>query len=184
MSQSKQFSDGKVLRSDNVTLIMREVRELYMMIKSGNNDIDDVEKISSIGAKVRRALGEYYEHADQLSVQTRSKLRGGAHPQMVEMEFNLAIETLDETEGTDYVADIPLTIAEWQWIKDRMKDRRDYSGDDRAVERVLRIRDAVNEAKPFQKYIGDQIWVKGEPQPLADLKPEIGQAVLKAAGLE
>lgn len=171
MSQSKQFSDGKVLRSEDVSLTLREVRELFTMLKQGDNDIDDIEKISSIGKKIRAALGEYYEHADQLGIQSRGKLRGGMHPQMVDLEYNLALETLDESEGGEYVADIPLLMSEWQWAKDRLKDRNNYSGDDRAVERVLRIRDAVENAKNYQKFY-DTIWVKGEPQPQVNIASE------------
>lgn len=161
-----QFNDGRVLRSDNTTLLLCEVRELYKLLQQGDNDIHDIEKLRDIGKKIRGVLGTYYDNADNLLMEARAKMRSGIPAPLVDLEYNLKIEELDQIEGQDLAADVLLKMAEYNWILNRLKDRKGYSGDDRAIERALRIHDAVTNAKPFQ-YVGNDVWVKGEPEPSA-----------------
>jgi hypothetical protein len=166
MSQSKQFNDGRVLRSDDTTLKFCEVKELYMLLKQGDNDIHDLEKLRDIGVKIRAALGSFYDRCEQLRLEARAAMRDGVPPEIADLNYNLKVEALDNSEGAEFVSDIRLKVSEWMWIKDRIKDRKNYSGQDEAVERMLRIHDVVENAKGYQDLSDGQIWVRGEPVPV------------------
>jgi hypothetical protein len=159
-------ADGRILRSDETTLTLAEVREFYALLKQGENDIHDLEMLRDIRIKIRGVLGEYYDRAEALMMQARLHVRNGMPGQIADLDYALAIEKLDSEEGSDYCADIPLKMAEYNWILARLKDRKNYSGDDRMADRILRIHDAVTNAKEFERR-GGNIAVKGEPEPIS-----------------
>lgn len=167
--------DGRILRSDETSLTLADVRELYFLLKQGDNDIHDLEMLRDIRIKVKRALGRYYDDAEALMMTARLHMRNGMPAPIADLDYNLALEKLNDEAGNDYVEDIPLKMAEYNWILARLKDRKNYSAsDDRSADRILRIHDAVTNAKEFE-YRNGAICVRGEPEPPEARNVEIAE---------
>ena len=157
------FNDGKVLRSNETTLRLYELRELYRLLQQGENDFTDLEMLRDIGKKLKATMGSYYDQSQNLLMQARLKVSNGIPGPLADLEYSVKQEALDDEQGTEFASDVPLKMAEYNWILNRIKDKK-FSGEEKAAERALNILDAIRNAKGFQ-YVQGKIWVKDEPNP-------------------
>lgn len=160
MSESK-FNDGRVLRSDSVTLTKKELRIFYTTIEQSSNTGDDLEKLDAIAGKIEEVLGEYYELVEAEQTKARNQVIAGTPEPLVNVHMNLKIQELDNNMGIELAEDIILQMEEWFWLKERFNNRTDFVGTKEARKIILRIKDALNNAKGI-RFVGKQIWVRGE----------------------
>jgi hypothetical protein len=167
MSESK-FNDGRVIRSNETTLTLVEIRMLMANLESGENDVNDLRKLTSIANKIEEVLGEYGQRVEANLIDARKKLRESSNnpefANIVNAAVSAAIENLDETLGAELAPDIILSMTEWQWALDRWRRNSKFVGIKQIREKLLRIDDALANAKGI-RLIGKSVWVKGEPAP-------------------
>lgn len=163
-----KFDDAKVLRSNETTLVLQEIRILYANLESGDNDIQDLKKLTTIGTKLEECMGEYYEKIDGATTQARINVRSGADPNTTEQVLNLVIAQLDAMYGEGLADDVILTMSEWQWMRDRWKRNNKLIGQKEIRLKILRIDEALENAKGVQ-FVNKAAWVQGEPEPQSQI---------------
>lgn len=167
MSQASKFKDGKVLRAaDYPRLSLLDLRTLYQTIETGENSLDDVQRLADIGHKIEPHLGEYYEKIYAATLATRAAMRQGTDAESANMALGIVVEKLDEEYEADdtEIADLILTTNEWEWIMDRWRGSKKFVGIREARERILRITNVLKNALGV-KYVNKVAWVEGEPEP-------------------
>lgn len=164
MGQASKFKDGKVLRSENTKLTLLELRMLYQVMEEGANTVDDVQRLTDIGHKIEPALGEYYERIYAAQLASRTQVREGASAEHATLAMNIIMDKLDSQYGNDPADDILLTNNEWEWMADRWRNNKQFSGSREAREHILRITDVVRNALGV-KYVNKQAWVENDPEP-------------------
>jgi hypothetical protein len=167
MGQASKFKDGKVLRSQENTLSLLDLRTLYQTLESGENSLDDVQRLADIGHKIEPVLGEYYERLYAAMLAARASVRQGADQDQANMALGIVSDKLDEEFDAEeaQVPDVFLTMNEWEWIADRWRGSKKFVGVREARERILRINDVVKNALGV-KYINDRMWLENEPEPV------------------
>lgn len=168
MSESK-FNDARVLRSDETSLKLEELRMLYNNLESGEHDSASLRKLTSVGNKLEEALGDYYQKIDAAILEARRAVREGANAGITEAAVNLIINQLDaaQDQGQSLAPDIILQLNEWQWVMDRFRANKSFTGIKEIRIKWLRIEDAIVNAKGI-KFMGSskRAWVEGEPEPM------------------
>lgn len=165
-----RFDDAKVLRSDETTLTQEELRILYSALESGENDIADLKKLTSVGNKIEASLGEYYTKVEAAIMAARSSVRSGVDPQKADAAVNLIVAGLDAQYGQALSEDVLLTTNEWQWLSDRWSKNNKFIGSKDIRIKILRIDEAVTNAKGVA-FVGKNkaVWVQGEPEPFGQV---------------
>lgn len=164
------FKDAKVLRSDETTLVLEELRILYNNLESGEHDSASLKKLTTVGDKLETAMGMYYQQCDAAILRVRAAVRSGADAQTAESAVILVLSTLDADQGQELAADVILTMNEWQWMMERWKDNKRFTGVKEIRLKLLRIEDAIVNAKGV-KFINrgkhdSAAWIEGEPEPM------------------
>lgn len=184
MSES-EFNDARVLRSDETTLLLEEMRILYRNISAGESNMDDVKHLNRIWPKLEDAMGDFYVKVELAMGECKRAIVAGTSEAMANSVLNLLLNKLDASpEGQELCPDVILPMLEWQWIMDRWRKNSKFANVDReAVTKLLRIEDVITNAKGV-KFIGKEkrAWVRGEPNPTVSLLPPIsGDEVVAAS---
>lgn len=162
-----QAYDAKVLRSNETSLTLEELRLLYSNLEVGDNTVQDLRKLTNIGDKLEAALGDYYQRVDAAILESRRFARGpNANLETINNALNLIISQLDESLGQEFAPDVILTLPEWQWIMDRWKANSKFVGRKDIRVKLLRIDDAVTQAKGV-RFTGHSMLIEDEPERLA-----------------
>lgn len=166
----KSFNDARVLRSEDITLTLAELRLLQGNLESKENTVKDLRNLTELGNKIDEALGEYGERCDAAIAAARRHARENIDPESVakiDAALNLTLAHLDDTLGAEYAGDVLLKPHLAEWARDRFEQGTKFTGNKEIRTKLLRIVDVLSNTKGV-KFVGKpaRAWVQGEPTPI------------------
>lgn len=167
---SESFNDARIIRSDEVTLTLQELRLLLSNLESSDNTTRDLVTLTAVSTKIDEALGSYgdkYYAAVSAARRKSRELDSQESLLAIDRALGIIIARLDEEFGDISAPDILFKSHELDWMKDRWESNKRLSGDREMRVKLMRIHDALVNSKGV-KFVGKNkvAWVKGEPEPI------------------
>lgn len=170
MGQSKDFTDARVLRSDDTTLTLSELRLLQGNLEAKENSIRDLRNLTELDIKLEEALGEYGQRVEAAIAAARRNARQNPDPELVakiDGALNLLLANLDDTAGAELAPDVILKPSLLDWMRERFEAGTKFAGTKEIRLKLLRIADVLSNSKGV-KFVGKdkRAWIEGEPEPM------------------
>lgn len=183
MSQHSKFTDGKVLRAKDQTLLLPDLVLLLRGLEGGAHSLDDLRSLDSLRRKVNETLASeasefFTEYTDavngvELEVAEKNIVNGMAVMMLREIALRPVMTRAEYAQAT--APDVLVSIADWSWANKKWKARDNLAGDPENTARTLRIADVLDSAIGYKNLPDKTIAIEGD-----DAQRDDGEAKLRA----
>jgi hypothetical protein len=137
------FSDGKVLRSKDVTLFVPDLVVMLNYLRGGS--IEDLRTHDKLEQHIKPALGAFGEEYDAAlaAVDDEVAEKNIVNEIAVGMLREQALRPLFRKYATTEAADVLVSGSEWSWALKKYKAGQNFDGSDEGKRRTLRIADVL-----------------------------------------
>lgn len=171
MSQHSKFTDGKVLRAKDKTLLVPDLMVLLRGLENaGGHTLDDLRRMDSVRNKINDTLeaeasGFYTAYTDaanevELKVVKEGIINAMAVAFLREQALRPVFLNPDYIEAQ--APDVYLSIADWTWAQRKWRGRENLAADVDNTARTLRIADVLDDALGYKNMPDKTVAVEGE----------------------
>lgn len=182
--KAARFTDAKVLRCDDVTLFLSEIRMLAKNMELGEHSVKDLRTLTSIGDKLDEALGELGAELDSAQKHLNEVIQDLGGDSIEARDANKVFIKAAKRLDNEIAPDVILTLAEADWIRERWDKNTKLVGEKETRAKILRIDDVVHNMKGV-RFVGaaKAAWIEGEPEPMVSPseKSEVALELLEDA---
>lgn len=179
-----EASDG----ADTVKQFTLTKQELHTVVvnvggKPGGNDLDDLRKLREGREALKEFCRDYVDRLDEIAASVREAAEdaddaGELTPERdaaINRQAQRAVRVANETLGAESV-DVRIEDAVHQSVKDRWKALSGWKGDEETQDRILRITDALDQAKAVRFDEDAKAWLEAESAPAASKLRDLASA--------
>lgn len=158
------FTDGKVLRSQDSALNKRQLRMLLGNLEQGEYDVTSLRRLQTVSTKIETALGEFFTEMLNLGSKFDRALNEYGPNSQEFRDVNISLAAYNREAGDELVEDVVVSMTEYDWIKERWNSNKKLMGTRDIRLDLLAIDAAIGNALGI-KLVDKQVWVQGEEAP-------------------
>lgn len=170
MSQHSKFTDGKILRAKNLSLLLPDLVVLLRGLEGLNHNLDDLRRLESVRNKINDTLEAeasdfYTEYTDavngvEMEVAEKNIINGMAVMMLREQALRPIMTKPEYTQAS--APDVYLSATDWSWVQRKFKARENLSGDPESTARTLRTADVLDGALGYKNMPDKTVAIEGE----------------------
>lgn len=137
------FSDGKVLRSKDVTLFVPDLAIMLNYLRGGS--IEDLRTHDKLEEHIRATLGEFGDeyYAALALAEDEIAEKNIVNEMAAQFLREQAVRPIIRKYATTEASDVLVSGSEWSWALKKYKAGQNFDGSDEGKRRTLRIADVL-----------------------------------------